>query len=259
MLLLQFIVNELQMNLIEEQDWFSNWFNSPYYHILYKNRNEQEAEGFMDALLSKINLKDNARITDIACGRGRHAIYLNKKGFDVTGVDFSPESIYYAKKWENETLHFAVHDMRRPFITNYFDAAFNLFTSLGYFKNEHENKLAIKTMQLAVKKGGIIVIDFLNAYTATRKIVQEEVKVIDNVYFTIKKQLKSKTLIKDIAVKDGEKHFQFFEKVLALTIADFENYLKTVGVKILNLYGDYSLNEYIPNQSERLIIVGEKL
>ena len=75
------------------KDWFKDWFNSPYYHLLYKNRDDNEARSFMDVLLQKLNMKEGSCILDLACGKGRHSKYLNEKGFDVTGVDLAKESI----------------------------------------------------------------------------------------------------------------------------------------------------------------------
>jgi len=242
-----------------KSEWFCNWFNTPYYHILYKNRSTSEAEVFIENLLTRIQLPDHSKIVDVACGKGRHAIYLNKKGYDVTGIDISAESIRYAKAFENENLNFAVHDMRKPFITNYFDAAINLFTSIGYFKTERENELAIKTMCMALKKNGIIVIDFLNAITTMKKIVPEEEKTIDGITFIIKKQLKAKILSKDIVFEENGKHYNFTEEVQLLELTDFEKYFKAAGLKILNLYGDYYLNTFNPLLSDRLILVGFKL
>ena len=93
--------------------WFANWFNSPYYHILYKNRDEKEAELFIDNLLHKLRLKKGSKLIDIACGKGRHATYFNKKGMDVVGIDLSKNSISIAKQFENPSLIFNVHDMRK--------------------------------------------------------------------------------------------------------------------------------------------------
>src|SRR4051812_2242107 len=108
--------------------WFQNWFNSPYYHILYNQRNDEEAEFFIDNLCAYLEPSIDCRLLDIACGRGRHSVYLNKKGYDVTGIDLSHANIKYAQQFENKRLHFYVHDMRYLFYINYFDIAFNLFT-----------------------------------------------------------------------------------------------------------------------------------
>ena len=68
------------------EDWFASWFDTPYYHTLYKYRDDTEARIFIDDLFKALKPDSNHRILDLACGRGRHAIYMNKKGFDVFGV-----------------------------------------------------------------------------------------------------------------------------------------------------------------------------
>ena len=98
----------------------------------------------MDNLCAYLQPQPEARILDIACGRGRHSIYLNKKGYDVIGIDLSESNIRHAKDFENEHLHFFVHDMRHLFYINYFDIAFNLFTSFGYFETRKEHVKALK-------------------------------------------------------------------------------------------------------------------
>src|SRR6185295_20361703 len=95
----------------ENKEWFESWFDSPYYHILYKERNEKEAQLFLDNIISFLKPSPGARILDVACGKGRHAIYLNKKGFDVTGFDLSHESVQYDLQFQNEKLSFYLHDM----------------------------------------------------------------------------------------------------------------------------------------------------
>ena len=79
-------------------NWFESWFDTPYYHILYKERNDDEAQLLMDNLTQYLNLPEEAKILDLACGKGRHSIYLNQLGFDVTGADLSTNSIAEAKK-----------------------------------------------------------------------------------------------------------------------------------------------------------------
>ncbi len=79
-------------------NWFVNWFDSPYYHVLYKNRDNQEAKYFIDNIINYLKIKNNSKIIDIACGNGRHAVYLNQLGFQVIGVDLSENNISFAKK-----------------------------------------------------------------------------------------------------------------------------------------------------------------
>ena len=119
-------------------DWFKNWFNSKYYHILYRNRDEQEAVFFLNKIINHIKLK-KGKVLDVACGKGRHAKYLNKIGFNVVGIDLSKNSIDLANKHENEKLKFYVHDMRNVFKENEYNLVTNLFTSFGYFERKENN------------------------------------------------------------------------------------------------------------------------
>src|SRR5688500_1353447 len=130
--------------------WFQNWFSSPYYHILYHQRNDEEAEFFIYNLCSYLNPVASSRLLHIACVSGRHWVYLNKKGYDVTGIDLSVSNIRFAQQFENEKLHFYVHDMRYLFYINYFDIAFNLFTSFGYFETEKDHVNALKTFRKSI-------------------------------------------------------------------------------------------------------------
>ena len=114
--------------------WFVHWFNSPYYHTLYKNRDEKEAKIFIDNLVVKLHLKKDSKLIDVACGQGRHANYFHKKGMNVVGVDLSKNSIATAKQSKKKNLQFSIHDMREVYKNNHFDIATNLFTSLGYFE-----------------------------------------------------------------------------------------------------------------------------
>src|SRR5438874_9666785 len=100
---------------MQERPWFKNWFSSPYYHQLYFKRDEKEAAIFIDKLIDHLKPKPSAQILDVACGLGRHSILLAGKGFEVTGIDLSEDSINEALKYQTEKLHFYQHDMRLPF------------------------------------------------------------------------------------------------------------------------------------------------
>ena len=81
--------------------WFENWFDSPYYHILYQNRNDDEAKFFIDNLCAYLKPSLNDTLLDVACGRGRHAIYLNKKGSRSRSRSKSREREKTIIMWKN--------------------------------------------------------------------------------------------------------------------------------------------------------------
>ncbi|HEX8376847.1 MAG TPA: class I SAM-dependent methyltransferase [Pedobacter sp.] len=238
--------------------WYQNWFNSPYYHILYHQRNNAEAEFFIDNICSHLKPQPDARILDIACGKGRHAIYLNEKGYDVTGIDLSFSSIKYAKQFENEKLRFYQHDMRNLLFINYFDYALNLFTSFGYFENDRDNINALKSFRKSLSKNGVLVLDYFNSHKILNNLVESEIKTIDGIDFNISKSIKQGRIIKSIEFEDNNRKHKFKEDVKAYSLSDFERLFKLSGFKIREYFGSHSLDPFNENQSDRLIFICSK-
>jgi SAM-dependent methyltransferase len=236
------------------ESWFSTWFDSPYYHILYKNRNEEEAQVFMDNVTHYLNMPENGTILDLACGKGRHSIYLNKLGYQVTGVDLSENSIAVANESSNESLRFKTHDMREPMNETY-DAVFNLFTSFGYFDTYEDNIKTLKAIKDSINEYGFGVIDFFNADFIIENLVAEETKEIDGITFNIKRFVENKKIIKEIRFEDKGETYNFTEKVSAFTLADFESMMEEAGIYLLEIFGDYKLKKFYKTQSDRLIMI----
>ncbi|WP_299382161.1 class I SAM-dependent methyltransferase [uncultured Lacinutrix sp.] len=238
----------------DDTTWYASWFNTPFYHILYKDRDYAEGENFMYNLTEYLNIPENGKILDLACGKGRHAIYLNKIGYDVTGVDLSENSIEHAKQFENDTLHFNVHDMCKPYHEQ-FDAVFNLFTSFGYFENEEDNLNTIKAIKANLNETGFGVIDFLNSDFIIDNLVPENTKTVDGIDFLQKRRVENGYIIKDISFTADGKDYEFQERVRAFTLADFEALFEKAGVYLLDVFGDYKLNKFHKKTSQRLILI----
>jgi SAM-dependent methyltransferase len=236
------------------ESWFTSWFDTPYYHILYKDRNYREAQIFMDNLTHYLNLPEKAKVLDLACGKGRHSIYLNQLGYNVLGADLSENSIAEASKNSNETLHFKVHDMREPFEEK-FDAIFNLFTSFGYFESDEDNLTTLKAIKESLSEYGFAVIDFMNVNQVIETLVPEEVKTVDGIDFKIKRYVEDGHILKEIDFEDQGRKFHFIEKVKALTLKDFEDLMSEAGIFLLDIFGDYKLKKFHKTESERLIMI----
>lgn len=241
-----------------ETEWFNDWFDSPYYHILYQNRDYSEAEFFLTNLIHFFNAPKSRKIIDLCCGKGRHAIFLNSLGYDVTGVDLSQSSIEEANKSSNKNLHFEVQDLRDLKYSENFDIALNLFTSLGYFNSREEDALVFKNIHKILKPGGFVLIDFMNSELTVNNLLQKEVKLIDGIQFNISKHLENDFIIKKIDFTDNGTNYHFTEKVQALTLENFEEMLNAAGFKTYKVFGNYALEDYKINTSDRLIIVAQK-
>ena len=235
-------------------DWYSSWFDTPYYHILYKDRGHKEAEAFMLRLTHFLDLNKNDTILDLACGKGRHAISLSNMGFNVTGVDLSPSSISFAKQFESENLKFRVHDMCLPYPQR-FQAVFNLFTSFGYFKDEADNLRTIKAIKEELKPKGHGVIDFMNAAYVIKNLVPSEIKKVGGIVFHIKRYTAEGYIYKDIKFQHNDTDFSYTERVKALTLKDFKAYFKAAGMGLKHCFGNYQLEPFDEETSERLILI----
>lgn len=246
---------------MQEHTWFSEWFNSPYYHLLYSHRDEVEAKEFITRLIEHLQPHAGASMLDVGCGRGRHSRQLAALGFKVTGIDVAPENISFAQKTASTDLTFQVHDMRNTFCAHCMDFVFNFFTSFGYFDSAHEHERALHTMATALKKGGILVLDYVNATWAAQQLIEKEEKTIRQVHFEISRWQDEKNIYKKIVVNDEKKQRQlsFTEKVAKFSCEQLATMIEQQDLQLKQIAGDYHLQAFDPTSSPRLIFIAERI
>jgi 2-polyprenyl-3-methyl-5-hydroxy-6-metoxy-1,4-benzoquinol methylase len=239
-------------------NWFINWFDTPYYHALYNNRNEAEANAFIDALLTHIAPLPGATFCDVACGKGRHAKRINEHGFASIGLDLAPNSIKEANVWTNPQLQFYVHDMRQGFGANRFNYVTNLFTSFGYFTTLNDNLKVLRNIHNALKPNGMFIIDFINVTPVLNTLPIVEQKHSNGYTFNITKQHIAQHIVKNIEVIDGTNKHNYQEQLQAITYNDLTALLTKAGFGIESVFGNYTLDIFDEQSSPRLIIVANK-
>jgi SAM-dependent methyltransferase len=244
-----------------DKAWFKDWFNSHYYHLLYQHRDDREAMDFIATLIGYLMPQAGTRMLDVACGKGRHSKALADMGFDVTGIDLSAESIIAAKEQESDTLHFYQHDMRLPFWVNYYDYAFNFFTSFGYFKTRREHDSAIRTVAQSLQHGGGFIIDYLNVHYAEDHLEKSNIIKAGEVVFHISKWHDEDHFFKQIQITDPTHptpHHLYTERVAKFSLGDFTDMLAYQGMQVQEVFGDYQLGRYDVRKSPRMIILAKK-
>jgi SAM-dependent methyltransferase len=240
------------------KEWFASWFDSPYYHILYQDRDLEEAHNFMEKLDAVLGLPEKAEVLDLACGRGRHSRILHQFGYRVTGADLSCASIYEAQKSSEEGLEFLVHDMREVIPDRAFHAVFNLFTSFGYFEDHRDNVKVLQSIRVMLRENGLLILDFMNVDRVLRELVEEERKFRGGIEFTIRRQHLSDFIVKEISfIAEGQPQ-HFAERVRVLRENDFTSMLEAQQFTVLHRFGDFNLSAFDPIHSERLILIAQK-
>jgi len=238
-------------------NWYKNWFDSEYYHILYNKRDHNEAELFIKNLLKILSPNKKAYFLDLCCGKGRHSILLNKMGYKVDGIDLSKNSIEQALREKRNNLNFFVRDMRQINEQSKYDFILNLFTSFGYFNDTKDNHLVINGVTKALKKDGLFVIDFLNIKKTLKNLTKSEKIKINEINFYIKRWSDLNFLYKRIEFKEKTKKIEFTERIQLLNKEEIINLCSKSNLKNISTYGDYQLNDFNEN-SERLILLFKK-
>lgn len=239
-----------------QKEWFETWFDSPYYHVLYDHRDEREAESFILNLVNALKVNGNHRVLDLACGAGRYSAFLSKFAGEVVGLDLSLNSIQQAEaQYQADNLEFYVHDMRLPFRINYFDIIFNFFTSFGYFKNPSDNLKVLRAMAKGLSDNGRILIDFMNSEKVVARLKPNETLVKQEIAFRIRREVVQGQIRKHIHFTDRGKTYEHTESVQALTADDFRRMLKQSGFEVIREYGNYELEPFQAEHSDRYIVL----
>jgi SAM-dependent methyltransferase len=151
-----------------------------------------------------------------------------------------------------------VHDMREAFRENHFDAVMNLFTSIGYFDDFNDNFLVFKNVATALRPGGRFVVDFFNPEKVRQTPPSKYNEKRGELVFSITKEVRDGKVIKGIAFEtDGRKNF-FEERVNLVTRAEFLSFAAAAKLGLLDTFGNYSLERYDANRSDRMILIFEK-
>jgi SAM-dependent methyltransferase len=237
------------------ENWYQEWFDSPLYYEIYAARDESDAHKLLALVLKHIP-NPPAKVLDLACGRGRHAISLAEKGFTVTGIDLSASALEHARKnaiARRVNINFIRADIRDP-INGTFDAVINCFTSFGYFKDVNENLLVLENVVSALAPCGVFVIDFLNADFVRKNLVPTETGTFSNGTYTIRRVISEPFVEKEIKFLNADGTIRSFtEQVHLLPATWFQQVLKDLGCVEIASYGSYEGEPYNAVCSPRYI------
>jgi SAM-dependent methyltransferase len=244
---------------MSDKKWFETWFNTPYYHLLYNNRNDEEAQNFISNLMNLLELPKTAKVLDVGCGKGRHSRYLAHLGYTTIGIDLSCHSIDTARQDLLPNLDFKVWDMRQVYRNSYFDLAVNLFSSFGYFDTDQDDQNAICAMASDLKPKGILVLDYMNPECVVKTMVSRAIVDRGEVQFHIKKKIEGGFVKKEIDfLADGQnQHYE--EQLKIIKPEQFQKLFAGADLHIQHIFGSYELEPFELSKSSRQIMVAQKI
>jgi len=253
--------------------WYEDWFDADAYELVYGDRDLGEAKRLADLIERAVRPAPGADVLDVGTGRGRHARVLARRGFRVTGLDLSANAVDTARAraaaegLTPDRLLFVQGDMRLPHFQERFDGVTNLFTSFGFFDDDADHERAVRAMAGALKPGGWLVQDYLNAPYVRAHLVPEDEKTVDGVHVRQERWIEgghvhkriTLTPLEGAAPLDGPRVYT--EHVRLLTRDDFARMYAAAGLRLVETFGDYDGAPYGPAhgpERPRLILHAEK-
>lgn len=223
-------------------------------------------------LLKLMEKKKEGRILDLACGSGRHAVALAKKGFLVTGLDNSTEMIRTAaknSKMANVTVQLLVADMVdvEKVVEGPFDLILCLGNSLALLPRFKALQRTIASIYSLLSEDGVFVAQILN-FTEIRKTgfqffplrkgrLPSGVEVIFARFFAPITNTETATLVLSAFLKQPEGWITEIatQQVLQLNDGIFDELFRTAGYSKWKFFADYEQTPFESDIHRNLILV----
>jgi len=240
-------------------DWYRRAFGA-LYPIVYSHRTVEAARPEARFAAAQIALHPGDRVLDLCCGNGRHMVHFVREGADVTGLDYSPDLLTLARRAVGHDAHLVRADMRALPFENAFDVVVNFFTSFGYFVDPEENERVVCGVARALKPGGRLFLDYLNASHVRETLVPGSVRHSGDHEIRETRWIdqRRRRVNKSMAVwRDGTLVHESSESVQLYDPDEFRALIEHNGLCVDHMFGDYAGAPLDPARP-RMIVVGHK-
>src|SRR6266849_8909573 len=244
-----------------DSEWWRSWFG-PGYLALYDDYLAERTPVEIDRLEALLALRPPLRILDLPCGQGRHAIELARRGYDITGVDLSPFLLKVAEeraRADGIRLHWLEGDMRHPIAGERFDVVLNLFTSLGYFADEADDRKVVDAAAAMLVPGGRFLLEVINGERLMARFQEREWFTVGQAAVVERRSLDrtARRMVVERTVTTPNDTEVNLHAIRLYSGRDVAAILKEAGFDRIDLYGDWSGEPFTP-ESLRVLAVGTK-
>jgi len=249
--------------MTRSREWYRTFFDREYVAALDDEKPPRQTRVEVDFLLRTLHLRPGARILDVACGAGRHAGALARRGYHVVGIDLSPAMLDEARRRyrEGPRLRFLRRDMRRLAFRAEFDAVVSLYTSFGYFPRA-QNEATLHRMARALRPGGKLLIDHRDPSYDARLPSRLWYRVGRDRIVLERRKFDRRTRITEstqLVVRMGEPStVERRYRLQEFSLSEWRRMLRDAGLRFVHAYGAYNGRAYRPGATGRLIVMAER-
>ena len=221
-----------------EDAWYTKVFSDEYLEAYFDEDGSREAAFIQEALA----MNAGARLLDLGCGYGRHALPLVRAGFEVVGLDLSLSMLKHGlalAQAESLAVQFVHGDMRDLNFDEVFNGAFCMGQTFGYF-SEAENLLVLRGIYRSLCPGARLLIDLVNRdawvsrlpmrtwFEGNRCLIQEDVSF---------DALQSRLEIRRFVVFADGRDRVYDISLRLYSLNEIRALLEIVGFKLVNVSG----------------------
>lgn len=160
-----------------EDGWWNDYFDDDFIRIYQPLLPAEEAAAEAEAVAGILELSEGARLLDLGCGWGRHAVELAELGFRVTGVDLSEVLLASARAEATSRgldVQWVAGDVRDLPYHQEFDAVVSLFSSMGYFPAEADDLRVLEGVRRALVPGGRLLVETMHRDLVARQYAERD-------------------------------------------------------------------------------------
>ncbi len=214
----------------------------------------------IDQLEALLSLHPPLRVLDLPCGQGRHTIELARRGYDVTGVDLSPFMLNVAEeraRADGVRLRWLAGDMRQPIPGEEFDVVLNLFTSLGYFADEADDRKVVDAAAAMLVPGGRFALEVINGERVMAQFQEREWFTVGQTAVVERRSLDRATrrMVVERTVNTPDETEVNLHALRLYAGTDVDQMLRAAGFGGVELYGGWGGEPLMP-ESLRVLAIG---
>lgn len=239
------------------REWWRTYFGDDFFHLHVDLFPEEDSRAEVSAMIELLGLPHGARVLDVPCGWGRHTELLSAAGFDAHGADISTDLL---RRAAGEALYAGADVRHLPYRDHSFDAAVNVFTSLGLFLDDGEDIVALREIGRVLKPGGKLLLESMHRDEVIRGyLTRDQWKLPNGIRVRVARRFDPVTGIsfERLQWKRGAEQGRKQHALKLRTATEIDALLKRAGYTTIEYYGDWN-GARLRHDSEHVIAVATR-